>query len=387
MANKAPGTQIMPLEPRTFSHGGSVSVPTSGRVPPGRRVLKVLFDLTFTATQPAAPTTQNAASLYQLLALVKHGRRISIDGLGLGILNWMKNGREIALAADIPNTPNGVYDRRVQWEISYIDPTSRSPFDGALPSELFGIDPLDINFAAAANVFGGTAPTLTNATLRTYVIHDAGQSSAESGVAPSSRVISSQDFSALTATLEKKGAFLYVAAYRTAANDGGAITSTQAGSVSVFVDGETFVRALRLQDLASAFNASRANGSRRRSLSSVAPVPGESLNDTPNVGNGDGAVVAVEFAPLIFPIGQFYVSNQVAQAEKSLQFDFQSGTLTNYRIAYELIEFGSPEKAEAALRKLGIPRVGRWEVKAANKGSAIGASFAPYLPHRGYRDV
>jgi hypothetical protein len=241
MANSAPGTRETRLESKVFAHGSQVSIQTAGLIPPKRRILSVDFILRCAFDQPAAGfVVQNAIAFYQLLSAIKIGRRVSIDGLGLHNLNWLKAGRETGIPASLPGT-DGVFNREIKWTVDYVDRSSRSPYDGAIPSELW-TDPIEIQFGASS-IFAATIPVLTG-TLDTIVTHDAAQVDEDSAVIPASKIIMSQDFAALDAIIEKAGAWLYACAYRIAQNDAGGLTSTQISTADTHVDGEVLAKAL-----------------------------------------------------------------------------------------------------------------------------------------------
>jgi len=385
MANMDASTRTTRLEDKTFTHGASVSIPTAGLIPPGRRILSVEFILDLVFTQPAAAAaTQNGASLFQLIQQLKLGRRVSIDGLGLHLWEWIKTGREAALPASFLNTLNGAFTRSIKWTYQYVDRTSRSPYDAALPSELF-TDPIEVTFGASS-IFTATVPTVTG-TLRTTVYHDTAQRDEGSVVVPQSKILMSQDFNSLDALIEKPGAYLNVIAYRTAANDSGSLTSTQISNVDVSIDGELVNRGARLQDLAYVFNRNRAAGSATRLISNTAPRAGESLNADPEPEDGAGAVVTCECAPLLFAPRDYYISNQVPHATKSFRAQF-TGTLGAYKVAYEIVEGMTAQMAVAAAQRQGLLGALDFRAKTASKSGLsrnMNGAFGRFLPQRAIR--
>ena len=390
MPNSTSGLRHTRLESKTFGHGASVSIQTSGIIPPGRRILAVELILRATITQPGAgQVVQNAGALYQLLGNVKIGRRVSIDGLGLHLLGWLRLGREKELVAGIAATAAGVFNREIKWELPYMDPTSRSPFDMALPSELF-TDPIEITFAPNS-IFAATVPAVTG-TLDCVVTHDAAQAGIDddglpSVVVPSSRVLMSQDFAALEALVEKPGAYLYAIAYRVAQNDEGGVTSTQAATIDTYIDGEVAAKTCKLADLAAAYNTIRAAGSAKRLPATADARAGERLNADPGDAAAAGAGVSTEFVPLIFPPTSYLVSTQVQQAAKSFRTQF-TGSLGAYKVAYELFEPLSEANASQAARRLGIQGAIDWKTKTHSKGGlspAMARVFGKFLPQRARR--
>lgn len=347
--NQAPSYRVTRLEDRTFTHGGHVSIPVKGRIPGGRRILGVEMVLDAQVTQPGAGMAAQLGSvLAQLVQKLVIGRRIDIDGLGLTFLNWARRGREYDFPAGNPAGAAGnVFSRRVAWSVEYADYRARDVAinDGALPSELWQ-DELEIDFAANT-VFAATAPTVTG-TLRTQVIHD---SALGKKLGPTSRQFKSQPFSALSAAIQKRGAYEHAVLYRLASNDPGNISDTQVSAVTLTIDGEVIYTAARVQDLASIYNRTRALGSDFRVESQTVPQSGEALNDAPGVAAGAGLGVAIDFLPLI-PAPGSNLGSQAAESSDGnggFQVDL-TGAIGSYRIAYCLAEPRSAEgEAKAAV--------------------------------------
>ncbi len=384
MARSTSGLRQTKLEQKAWAAGAPLSFATSSLIPPHRRVLKVDLVVRGSFTQPAAPTSQKGVALFQMLSNIKHGRKISIDGLGLHNLNWLRYARETSLCADLPNTPNAVFNREVKFTIPFHDPTSRSPWDGSMASELFGEYPIEIQ-CSAASIFGGTAPT-TSLVVDAIVTHDEAQvgEDEDSVVAPASMVMMSQQFSALDAIVEKAGAWLYGCIYRVASNDTGSMTSTQISSIDTFVDGEVAAKSMRAIDMVHDFNSIRALGSVKRETGNVNAQAGCLINADPGDGDADGAVVTMEFVPVVYPPRDYYLSNQVPHAEKSFRATL-SGTATTYNLAYVLYEGTSESEHNNAARKLGLSGPIEWSPKTASKtnlgGRALGA-WGKFLPTR-----
>jgi hypothetical protein len=383
--------QVTPLQSVAFAPGASVSVQTAGALPTGRRVRHVFFVLDIDATQPAAPVAQFGFAYHQLLAQIKIARRISITGLGLHFLNWLERGQE-------PSTPPGfaagvvtnVASRRVVWQLNYADISSQKPDDGCVPSELW-TDPIEVRFGTNAT-FAAPAPVLGNGLLRVYVVHDAA-SVAKNGkrvTIPQSINIQSDDFNALTALINKPGAWAYALVYREIQPaDGGIITSANVSNVIVSVDGIPLMNNVRGQDIASIFNGIRAHGTNYESEGQTLPVPGatnaalgasqpgEAINDQPAVGFGAGQGVTLNFLPLLFPSDNWKMS-QVPRAKIGMRVDM-TGTLGAYKIAYRIIERRPDQGIGNAARRLGVS-AGVYSAKTAPSAIGDDPELAPFLP-------
>lgn len=393
--------QVTPLQSQTFNAGASVSVQTAGALPTGRRVRHVIFRLDVDITQPgAAAAAQNGAILHQLLAQVKIGRRVSITGFGLYFLNWLQLGYAPMTPPGIPATLNGVFSRSIVWQLNYCDLSSRSPDDGAVPSELW-TDPIEVRFGTTG-IFAATAPTLGNGLLRTFVVHDA-SSVAKSGkrvTIPQSLNIQSDDFNALTALINKPGAYAYAVLYRetgiTAGTDNGQVTSAQVSNVIVSVDGVPLMNNLRAQDICTVWNAVKSAGALYRNetnngVAGTLPIPGTATNvfppsttgelimDQPGPAAAAGQAVTMDVLPLFFPPLNYHIS-QLPRAKVGFRADL-TGTLTGYKIAYRLIERRPDQAIANAARRLGVVK-GSYVPKpdAQRSGLNEDPELAPYLP-------
>lgn len=352
MATASQSTRVFRLEQKAFASGGTVTVQTAGQIPPGRRVLGVVFRLDLDITQPGAgQAAQLGSVLQQLIAQIIIGRRVSITGSGLHFLNWLKAGREPDFPAGFPATANGVFSRSVVWSLMFNDISSLAPDDYAIPSELW-TDPIQIRFGTNA-IFAATAPALGNGVLNTYVIHDAMYSPGES-VIPVSLNIQSEDQQSLLATINKPGMWLYALAYREASNDAGGITNTQVSQFTSYVDGEPVVQNTRVQDMASVVNQMRAIGTPKRVESQTVPVGAACINDQPGAAAAAGQNVICDFVPLISPPWQFTLQ-AVPDADIGAKFEF-AGTLAaaGYKIAYMIAEHRPASAIGNAAAKLGL---------------------------------
>lgn len=381
MATAADGTRVFRLQDQTFNSGATVSIQVAGQLPPKRVITHVLFRLDVDITQPAAgAAVQLGAVLHQLVSQFKIGRRISITGLGLKFLNWMTKGFEPSFSSGFPGTLNAVFSRSVVWCISYLDSTSRSPYDACIPVEMF-LDPIEVRFGTNA-IFAATVPTLGNGTLRTYVVHQAAQTSDDTAVVPQSLNIQSDDFNALVAVINKPGRWLYALAYREASNDAGGISSAQVSNLISYVDGEPQWNNARSQDAASVFNQIAAFGSSLETDNGATPAlsqAGEILNDQPGVAAAAGQGTTINYQPLFVPPYPYLVS-EVAEARVGAKFEF-TGTLGAYKIAYRLVEPRPMSMLAAAARRLGIDDA-HFEAKTHSKQDLKNMELLPYLPLR-----
>jgi hypothetical protein len=390
------------LQSQTFAVGETRQIPTAGAIPTGRRVRSVVFRLDVDITQPAAgQTAQNGGVLHRLLAQVRIGRRVSMTGWGMVILNWMMNGFLTNMPPGFPATANGVFSRSIEWTLNYADPSCRTPDDGAIPAELW-TDPIEVQFGTAA-IFGAVVPTTITGTLRTFVVHDCA-SVAKNGkriTIPQSINMQTDDFSALTAQLNKPGMWAYLGIFRevgvTAGVDNGQITSAQVSNVIVNIDGMPVVNSLRGQDMATLFNRIRAaTGALRNennngvagtlpipgTATNVAPpgmFPGSSINDMPGAATAAGQGVVMDFVPLIFPPRNYHAS-MLARAKVGARVDL-AGTITLYKAVYRIVERRPDQAIGNAARRLGIIK-GQYQPKpdAAKASLMDDPELAPYLP-------
>jgi hypothetical protein len=384
--------QVTNLQSQTFTSGGTVTIPVAGALPTGRRVRSVVFRLDIDATQPGAGmAAQLGTVLPQLIAQIKIGRRVSITGLGLFFLNWMQNGFSPAWPPGwAAGAAADVRSRSIVWQLDYADMTSVQPEDAAVPSEIW-TDPIEIRFGTNA-IFAATVPTLGNGTLRTMVYHDAASVSRDGKriTVPQSLNIQSEDFSALSAIINKPGAWVYACAYREASNDSGIITSANVANVISSIDGVPLLNSLRLQDVASVFNAMRSHGSNYGSEGQALTVPGannatsgtaiggECVNDQPGVAAGAGQAVTANFLPLVFPPRNYHVS-MLAKAKTGFRSDL-TGTLGAYKIAYRIIERRPDSAVGNAARRLGVGS-GGFGPKTGNSPIHTDPELAPFLPY------
>lgn len=393
--------QVTPLQSQTFTSGASVSIQTAGALPTGRRVRQVIFRLDLDITQPGAgAAVQNGAILHQLISQCKVGRRVSITGFGMLFLDWLMNGFPSNLPPGLPATANGVFSRSIVWTLNYCDLSSRTPDDSAVPSELW-TDPIEIRFGTNA-IFAATVPTLGNGLLRTFVVHDAA-SSAKNGkrvTIPQSLNIQSDDFNALTALINKPGAWAYAVLYRetgiTAGTDNGQVTSTQVSNVIASVDGVPLMNNVRAQDIVTVFNRVKAEGGVYRNetnngVAGTLPIPGTATNtfppsvsgelimEQPGPANGAGQGVTMDCIPLLFPPKNYHVS-MLPRAKTGFRADL-TGTLTGYKVAYRLIERRPDSAVANASRRLGITK-GTFIPKpdAAKSNLTDDPELAPFLP-------
>jgi hypothetical protein len=378
MASSNDGVRVTRLQDQTFVSGGTVSIQTAGQIPPGRDVLGVLFRLDLDITQPAAgQVAQLGAVLHQLISQVKIGRRVSISGLGLRFLSWAMFGREVNFPAGFPATASAVFSRAPEWNLWYQDPSSRAPNDGVIPSELWQ-DPIEVRFGTNA-IFGATVPTLGNGTLRTYVVHQAGQRDDDTAVVPVSLNIQSEDFNALTATINKVGRWVYAILYREASNDAGGITSANVSNMTSYVDGEPILNNLRSQDAASVFNLIKSAGSSVETESQTAPVGGE-LNDAqPGPAAAAGQGTTIDWLPLLVPTDKYLVS-ETPEAMIGAKFEL-TGTIGAYKVAYRIVEPRPLANLGNAGRKLGLSNA-IFEAKTHSKNDLANSRLLPFLPIR-----
>ncbi len=383
--------QWTPLQSQPFTAGASVSVQTAGALPTGRRVKTVLFILDIDATQPAAPVAQAGFAYHQLLAQIKIARRVSITGVGLFFMNWLMRGMA-------PQTPAGfgagvvtnVASRRVIWALDYADYSAQKPDDGCVPSEIW-TDPIELRFGTNA-AFAAPAPVLGNGLLRILVGHDAA-SVAKNGrrvTIPQSLNIQSDDFNALTAFINKPGAWAYALLYREVQpSDAGIITSANVSNMIVSVDGIPIQNGLRAQDIAAEFNQVRASAPVLWSEGITDPVPGATnaafgahvsgslINDGPAVGFAAGQGVTLNYLPLLFPHENYKVS-MLPRAKIGFRSD-ATGTLAAYKIAYRLIERRPDQGIANAARRLGVTS-GAYKAKVDSSAIAQDPELAPFLP-------
>ena len=383
--------QWTPLQSQVFTSGASVSVQTAGALPTGRRVKTVLFILDIDATQPATPVAQAGFVYHQLLSQIKIARRVSITGLGLFFLNWLHRGMA-------PTTPAGfaagvatnVASRRVIWALDYADYSADKPDDGAIPSELW-TDPIEVRFNTNAG-FAVPQPVLGNGLLRILVGHDAASNSKNGKriTIPQSLNIQSDDFNALSAFINKPGAWAYVGIYReTQPSDAGIITSANVSNVIASVDGLPLQNSIRAQDIAAQFNQVRAHGNNMESEGITDPVPGVStataathlagatINDQPAVGFGAGQGVTLNFLPVLFPHSNYKIS-MLPRAKIGFRADL-TGTLGAYKIFYRLIERRPDQGVGNAARRLGVTS-GAYSPKTNPSPIAQDPELAPFLP-------
>lgn len=373
------GVAVTRLQDQVFVANGQTPIPTAGHIPMNRRINSVLFVLDVDLTQPGAgQAAQLGAVQHQLLSLVKIGRRVNVTGLGLRILNWMRQGREINFPAGFPATAGGVFSRRIVWQLSYVDHSSRSPFDGCPPSELWK-DPIEVRFGSNA-IFAATAPTIAG-TLRTYVIHDdAGSVPGKTAYIPTSLVFGTDDFSALQAQVQRGGRYIYAAIFREQPNDPGGITSAQVTNVTSYIDGTPLLNNLRSQDAASVFNAIVSDGAGIEFESQTDPRGGELLDDLPGVAAAAGQATNVDFLPVVMAPKGWLLSG-IPYAREGLKLELQ-GTLGAYKVAYLMAEPRNDAGIAIAAPKLGLKGNARFTHKTASKAELNRGSLAAFLPLR-----
>ena len=383
--------QWTPLQSQPFASGASVSVQTAGALPTGRRVRNVMFILDIDETIPAAPVAQLGAAFAQLIAQIKIARRVSITGLGLYYLNWLQKGMKPESPAGHPAlVAANVVSRRIVWSLDYADLSAANPSDAAVPSELW-TDPIEVRFGTNA-AFAAPVPALGNGILRIYVGHEAAAVSANGKrvTIPQSVNIQSDDFNALTAIINKPGAWVYALIYREIQpSDGSPITSANISNTIVSVDGIPLMNSVRLQDLASIYNQIRAGGTVLDSEGQTEPVvgvnsaaapthvSGAALNSQPAVGAGAGQAVTTSFAPLIFPPLN-YKASMLPRAKIGLRVDL-TGTLGAYKIAYRIIERRPDQGIGNAARRLGVTS-GMYAPKTGASSIGDDPELAPFLP-------
>lgn len=372
------GTRVTRLQDQTFAAGTTVNIQVAGALPPRRVVYGVLFRLDLDLTQPGAGQVAQLGSVHhQLLANLKIGRRISISGLGLRFLNWCMLGREPQFPAGFPATAGAVFSRSVEWSLWYVDPTSRSPRDYAIPTEMWQ-DSIEVRFGTNA-IFAATAPTLGNGVFRTYVVHGAAQADENSNVVPASLNIQSEDFNALVAMINKPGRWAYAVAFREASNDAGGITSVQVSNFTSYIDGEPILNNMRSQDAASLFNQMVADGGNVETESQTDPRAGEAIDSYPGVGAAAGQGTTVDYLPLVVAPKPYLVS-ETPEAITGARFEF-AGTLGAYKIAYRIVEARPTSMLGNAARKLGLPEA-NFTAKTSSKTSLKDMRLLPYLPIR-----
>jgi len=385
--------QWTPLQSQIFASGASVSIQTAGALPTGRQVRRVLFILDIDITQPGAGmAAQLGIAMYMLIAQIKIARRVSITGLGLHFLNWLQKGME-------PESPAGfaagaaadVRSRRICWSLDYYDETSQKPGDACIPSELW-TDPIEVRFGTNA-IFAATIPTLGNGLLRTYVEHEAASvaSNGKRVTVPPSVNIQSDDFNALSAFINKPGAWVYVGIYREPTPyDGGAITSANISNLIASVDGIPLMNSVRAQDLCSFYNQVRAaapnpqwegqsDDTAGTSNVTTAPahLPGSAIHDQPAVAAAAGQGVTMNFVPVLFP-GRNYKVSQLPRAKVGLRVD-STGTLGAYKMFYRLVERRPDQGVGNAARRLGITN-GGFGAKTQPSPISDDPELAPFLP-------
>lgn len=384
--------QLTPLQSQTFAQGASVSVQTAGALPTGRRVRAVYFILDIDETQPTSPAAQLGAAQYQLISQIKIARRVSITGYGLSIMNWLMRGYQPSFPAGYAaGTAADVRSRRVVWALDYADNSARNPDDGCVPSELW-TDPIEVRFGTTSP-FATPVPTLGNGLLRVLVEHDAASRSknGKTITVPPSMNIQSDDFNALTGFENKPGCWVYLFLYREAQPaDGGIITSTNVSNVIVSADGIPLYNSIRLQDIATYFNFSRAMGGLNQSEGQIEPVPGVNtataqtvfpgalLNDQPGTAAAAGQGVTTNFLPLIFPPRDYNVS-MMPRAKTGVNWQL-TGTLGSYKVGYRLIERRPDASVGNAARRLGVTNAKYGAKTGTNKGIGGDPELAPYLP-------
>lgn len=364
--------------------GSNITFQTKGQLEPGRLVTSVRLILDAIFTQPGAGAVAIPGELlYHMLLRVNVGRRINITGPGLRFLDWMTKGRSVQYPGSIPAVVATSYAKRVEWEISYVDPLSRSPYDGAVPTELF--DEQILVALASNGIFAATVPTMptATATLRCYV--DSVPSKAGRGRVelPASYVIADQAFSALNAQILVAGQYEQAALFTTplaggTAGSAGRITSANVATVNTRVDGRPLVVNSRAEDLASLWNRQRAFGSTRGTSAPVYSAPPESIDDQPEqAAAGAQSSLQMEYIPLVFPPA-VQLAAQVATAQNGLAVDL-TGTLGPYVIAYRVREPRGSDAIAKGARKLGL-KSGQIRNKAASASTPVDADLAPFLP-------
>src|SRR6266542_1192807 len=357
--------------------GSAGSFPTAGQIAPRRRVLGFFLVMDCDLTQPgAAQAAQLGSVLPQLLSLIKLGRRVVISGLAARIRNWMVMGSNRIFPAGFPATASAVFSRKVVWPVWFTNPLAYSPFDGAIPSELF-TDPVEVLFGTNS-IFAATAPTIGNGLLRCYVVHD-GDVPDEGVDVPISPNIQSESFSALVAVINKPGAWVRAALFREASNDAGGITSAQVTNAISYVDGGPVVINSRAQDLATFFNLGPASGAGYQFESQTLPIGGEQIQDQPGVAAAAGQGVTSDFVPLLVP-PPGYKATQLPLAAQGAKFEF-AGSLTSYKIVYDIIESRSEGMTNRAAAKLGV-QSGIWTPKTEGGSTLKNPAHVGIMPLR-----
>jgi hypothetical protein len=342
-------------------------------------------------TQPGSPVAQLGGALMQMIAQIKIARRISITGTGLFFLNWLMRGQAPQVPAGwAAGVSTNVASRRQVWALDYADYSADKPDDGAIPSELW-TDPIEVRFGGSAS-FASPSPTFSNGLLRVLVLHDAA-SVAKNGkriTVPQSLNIQSDDFNALTAFINKPGAWAYAGLYREVnPSDEGVITSANVSNLIVSIDSIPLMNNLRAQDVAAIYNQVRANAPIYWSEGQTEPVPGANnatapakmngalVNDEPAVGFGAGQGVTLNFLPLLFPHYNYKVS-MLPRAKIGFRSD-ATGTLGAYKIFYRIIERRPDQGIGNAARRLGITS-GTYAAKTGASSIGQDPELAPYLP-------
>ncbi len=249
---------------------------------------------------------------------------------------------------DIPATASYVASKRIEWCIQYHRPESEKPYDGLIPTELF--DEMVQAPLATNAIFGATAPTLGNATMRCYV--DTLPGPKQGFDVPTSYRIFDQPFAALNAQVLVPGALEHVALFTTAANSRNRLTSANIASITTRADGKPLLINSRLEDAASLWNRHQAITSLRGSSSPVYNQPAESIDDQPDQSNGAAqASSQVEFCPLVFP-SRTYTEDKLAKVKNGLAVDL-AGTIGAYTIACRIREERDVGHGQRAARKAG----------------------------------
>ena len=374
--------RIYQLESKSYVAGGSVPVSLKD-LPKKHRIKYIVLRLEAAFTTGAAAALIDGAQLFRLFGMIDMQSEGSSLFRGSGVyanfLNWCMRGGQEYLPASVPATNASTFRRTVTAVIPFYDPKAWSPADLCPNTEQFSDSALVVDFNPWTTLTNGNTLNATTGcagTLRAFAVLDEAN-----GQAPSDARYGYSDFTSQSPSLDA-GLYTHIFAFK---EDLAVITSAELSAVAASANGEQLINTARAEELAYLFDELHGSGGSFRAYSATAPVAGEQLSDEPGTGAGAAATVSLEYAPLIFPVPHYKLT-QAIEATQGLRFDF-TGSQSTWRLGFRKVLARNEGTAIRALQTAGTPVTRPEQIAAKTESKApLSASKLPwtrYLPLRG----
>lgn len=367
--------QTFVLPSQTFANGGNVQIPLRN-LPAGKRVKGFLLRLEAVITCGGAAVLIPGKELYRLLQNVEIPGVSKSSGVLLHFADWLRRGAETVLAASVPATNAGVFQRIVEVPLTFVDDVAWSPNDSARESESLQDKVISIDFATFASLDTGSnnwnnLASITG-TLRCVAVLDDGEAVAGSDVR-----VGFFDFSGQSVPLDP-GLYEHLFMFKETTVG---ITSLEVATLDLTVDGRKVHDVMRPQELVAQYNEEHALGSDIHADSATAPVAAERLTTEPAFTAAAAATVTFEFLPIIFP-GRSYKRTKLVEIINGGLLNL-TGSLSTYRFGFRRIAARSEGAARQALADLGVR--GEPQAKTESKAplSPGKVRHTRYFPLRG----